>query len=89
MNTRVKENTLHIDENNWTEFEKIAKLSRVLYDSTISPNFKGYTQVEFYSKNDYGKIKNLLNKRNIPYKDRFSESLRKYVRNLVKELLSK
>lgn len=89
MDNRIAENFIHIDEPNWTEFEKIAKLNRIMYDAKISPLFKGYTQIEFYSKNDYTKIKTLLNKRNIPYKDRFTEALRSYIQKLVREFISK
>ena len=88
MDTRIKENTILIDVPNWNKFEKVIKLSKVLYDANVSKIFKNYTEVEFYSKNDYAKAKTLLNKYNVPYKDRFTESIRKYIRKTIKEYIS-
>lgn len=88
MNPKVKDNTIHVAEDSWAEFEKIANGNHILYDATISKQFKGHTQVEFYSKNDYIKVKTLFNKRNIPYKDRFSESIRTLIRTVIQEYLA-
>jgi hypothetical protein len=85
MDTRIKENTVHINEKNWTTFERLAKANNILYDATISKLYKGYTEVEFYSTNDYSKMKTLMNKHNVFYKDRFNEALRNYIRNIINE----
>lgn len=85
MDTRIKENTILIDEDNWSSFEKITKANNILFDTNISKIFDGYTEVEFFSKNDYSKTKTLLNKNNVHYKDRFNESIRKYIRNIIRE----
>jgi hypothetical protein len=85
MDTRIKENTVHINEKNWTTFERLAKANNILYDATISKLYKGYTEVEFYSTNDWNKMKTLMNKNNVFYKDRFNEALRNYIRNIINE----
>lgn len=85
MAEKMKDNTIHVAESDWSEFEKIVKFSRILYDATVSKLYKNYTQVEFYSKNDYSKVKTLLNRRNIPYKDQFNETLRNYIKRIVQE----
>ena len=89
MDTRIKENTILIDEDSWPMFEKITKAKNILYDANISKIFKGYTEVEFYSKNDYTTTKTLLNKHNVYYKDRFTESIREYIRSIVREYIQK
>jgi hypothetical protein len=85
MAEKIKDNSIHVAESDWNEFEKIVKFSRVLYDANVSKLYKNYTQVDFYSKNDYIKVKTLLNRRNIPYKDQFNETLRNYIKRIVQE----
>ena len=85
MDTSIRENTILINEPEWNDFERIIKPLHIMYDGTISKLYKGYTEVEFYSKNDYSKVKTQLNKHNIPYKDRFNESIRKLIRKYIKE----
>lgn len=87
MDNRIKEDTILIAEKDWNNFEKVLKPYHILYDSNISKIFKDYTEVEFFSKNDYAKAKTLLNKHNVPYKDRFNESIRKYIRKIIREAL--
>jgi len=89
MDTRIKEDTILIDEDSWPMFEKITKANNILYDANISAIFKDYTEVEFYSKNDYARTKTLLNKYNVHYRDRFTESIREYIRNIVREYIQK
>ena len=89
MDTRIKENTILIDEDSWPMFEKITKANRILFDANISAIFEGFTEVEFFSKNDYVRTKTLLNKYNVHYKDRFTESIREYIRKTVKEFIQK
>lgn len=87
MDTRIKENTILVDEDSWPAFEKITNANNILFDANISKIFKDYTEVEFFSKNDYSKTKTLLNKYNIYYKDRFTESIRIYIHKIIKEYL--
>lgn len=73
MDTRIKPNTIHVSTESWDDFQKLSDKMNILYDSSISKLFDGYSEVEFFSQNDFNKITTKLNRLNIPYKSRVLE----------------
>jgi uncharacterized protein (DUF488 family) len=85
MDTRIKTNTIHVSEESWEDFQKLADKMDILYDATVSKLFKGYSEVELFSQNDYNKLTVKLNKYNIPYKSRVLEMKIK-LKSLIKSI---